>query len=396
MRYAVICLVALVLGVPAAATPQQGAPPDSERRAPASYLFVPGDVIDVTVSSHMGYDRTITIQPDGRIQFPGAGEIVAAGLTPAQLEARLREGLNRELVDPQVTVSLKELNKGLLRRVSVLGAVKTPGVYELKQQSTLPELLASAGGPTPVADLRRIMVTGADGRQKVVADLSGAARTGAASSPVTLEPGDLILVPEGAAPAVLVLGEVLKPGSYELQGEMRLLNALSLAGGPTPRADLRRVTLTHAGQAGQEVVDLEDLLTKGQQENLTANVVLRPGDTLVLPESDRKYYVLGEVNKPEAYPLKPADHLLDAITTAGGSTHEADLSQVTLIRKGAKGQPVSRRVDLKQMMKRGDMTRNETLREGDVIFVPNRHPRRPITDYLGFLSPFSTLLYVLK
>jgi polysaccharide biosynthesis/export protein len=395
MRYAVICLVALVLGVPAAATPQEGAPPESQRPAPASYLFVPGDVIDVTVSSHMGYDRTITIQPDGRIQFPGAGEIVAAGLTPAQIETCFQEGLNRELVDPQVTVSLKELNKQSVRRASVLGAVKTPGTYELKQQSTLPELLASAGGPTPVADLRRIMVTRADGRQKVVGDLSGAARTSAFSSPVTLEPGDLILVPEGA-PAVLVLGEVVKSGSYELQGEMRLLNALSLFCGPTPRADLRRVTLTHAGQAGQEVVDLQDLLTKGQQENLTANVVLRPGDTLVLPECDRKHYVLGEVNKPEACPLKPADHLLDAITTAGGSTHEADLSKVTLIRKDAQGQAVSRSVDLKQMMKHGDMTRNETLREGHVIFVPNRNPKRPLTDYFGFLSPLSTLLYVLK
>src|SRR5216684_57940 len=103
MRYAVTCLVALMLSVPAVATPQEGASPESERQAPASYLFVPGDVIDVTVSSHMGYDRTITIQPDGRIQFPGAGEIVAAGLTPAQLGARLQQGLNRELVDPQVT-----------------------------------------------------------------------------------------------------------------------------------------------------------------------------------------------------------------------------------------------------------------------------------------------------
>jgi polysaccharide biosynthesis/export protein len=393
MRYLALWLVALALGAPAVPAPSAAAPAD--RGASTSYVFVPGDIVDVTVSSHMGYDRTITIQPDGRIQFPEVGEIVAAGLTAAQLAARIQEGLNAGLVDPRVTVSLKELNKGLLRRVSVLGAVKTQGVFELKEQSTLAELLATAGGPTPVADLHRVTVTRADGSKKVVADLSGAARTGEVSNNLALEPGDLIWVPEGTSPTVLVLGEVVKPGSYELQGEMRVLNALSLAGGPTTKADLRHVTLTHAGQSSKEVIDLDDLLTRGQQQNLTANVVLRPGDALVIPESERKFYVFGEVNKADAYPLKPADHLLDAITTAGGSTHEADLAQVMLIRKDEKGQLVPRRIDLKRMLKNGDMVRNEALREGDVIFVPNRKQRHPITDILGFLNPVSSLLYVL-
>ena len=395
MRYLALYLVGvplvgallLALGVPAAAALSTSAPAEHGQAAAASYLFVPGDIIDITVSSHAGYDRTIPIQPDGRIQFPEVGEIVAAGLTSAQLAARIQQGLNTRLVDPQVTVSLKELNKQSVRRVSVLGAVKNPGVFELKEKSTLAELLAAAGGPTPVADLRRITVTRADGSKKVVADLSGAARTGELSQNLVLEPADLIWVPEGTPPTVSVLGQVVKAGSYELQGEMRVLTALSLAGGPTAKADLRHVTLTHAGQTSKEIIDLEDLLT---------NVVLRPGDTLVLPENGRKYYVLGEVNKAEAYPLKPNDRLLDAISTAGGSTHEADLTQVVLIRKDEKGQPIARHIDLNQMMKQADMARNEALREGDVIFVPNRKQKRPITDYLGFLSPLSSLLYVLR
>jgi protein involved in polysaccharide export with SLBB domain len=125
-------------------------------------------------------------------------------------------------------------------------------------------------------------------------------------------------------------------------------------------------------------------------------LLLQPGDTLVLPESECKYYLLGEVNKPEAYPLKPNDRLLDAITTAGGSSHEADLSQVTLIRRDDKGQPVARRGDLKQMMKQGNMVRNEVLQQGDVVFVPSRKQKRPITDLLGFLNPLSSLLFVLR
>jgi polysaccharide biosynthesis/export protein len=364
--------------------------------AEGAYVFVAGDVLDITVQPQKDYDRTVTIQPDGKIVFPVVGEVAAAGLTVQQLTERLQQGLQAELKRPRVTVSLKEINKGLLRRVSVFGAVKTPGVFELKEQCTVTEMLATAGGPTPVADLRRVTITRADGAKKVIVDLAQAARTGEVTENVVLEPGDLIIVPEGAPQTVLVLGEVMKPGSYELQGEMRLMDALSQAGGPTTKADLKRVTLTRAGQQKEEVFDLQELLTKGQQASLASNVVLQPGDTVVLPESERKFYVLGEVTKADAYPLKPADRLLDAITTAGGSTHEADLGKVMLIRKDEKGQPVARQIDVKKMMTKGQMVLNEALKEGDVIFVPNKKPKRPVTDYLSFLYPFSSLLNVLR
>jgi polysaccharide biosynthesis/export protein len=177
---------------------------------------------------------------------------------------------------------------------------------------------------------------------------------------------------------------------------MRLMDALSQAGGPTTKADLKRVTLTRAGQKKEEVFDLQELLTKGQQASLASNVVLQPGDTVVLPESERKFYVLGEVSKADAYPLKPTDRVLDAITTAGGSTHEADLGKVMLIRKDEKGQPVARKIDVKKMMTKGQMLLNEALKEGDVIFVPNKKPRRPVTDYISFLYPLSGLLNILR
>jgi protein involved in polysaccharide export with SLBB domain len=370
-----------------------------------AYVFVPGDVLEISVQPQQGYDRTLTIQPDGKIVYPVVGELTAAGMTITQLTERLQHGLEAELKRPRVTVSLKEANKAAVRRVSVLGAVRTPGAFDLKEGSTLAEMLATAGGPTPIADLRRITITRAEcaaptplrgvppppAGKKLLADLSGAAHTGEVDENFTLEPGDLIIVPEGPPPTVLVLGEVVKPGSYELQGEMRLMDALSQAGGPTTHADLRRVTLTRAGEKEKEVFDLQELLTQGQPDGEKVNILLRPGDTLLLPESERKFYVLGEVNKSEAYPLKPNTRLLDAIVTAGGSTREADLTKVTLLRKGDKNQPVAREVNLKAMMQKGDTALNEPLREGDVVFVPSRKQKRPITDYLGIIYPLASL-----
>jgi polysaccharide export outer membrane protein len=397
MRCLAVCLIALILGPVAVNAADQGTPgPAGTHRVddtPASYLFEPGDVIDVTVSSHQGYDRTITIQPDGRVYLPVAGEIVAAGLTAPQLAARIQKGLTVELVDPEVAVSLKELNHGLMRRVSVLGAVKSPGVFELKQRSSLAEMLAAAGGPTPVADLRHVTITHGSGGNKAVADLSRTPGAGDAGSEQVLEPGDVVFVPEGVPPVVMVLGEVAKPGSYTLQGVMRLMDALSLAGGPTTKADLRRVAVTHAGKTQEELLDVQEFLTTGQPGNSDSNILIQPGDTIILPESQHKFYVIGEVNKAEAYPLKPKERLLDAVTAAGGSTHEADLSRVMLVRKDAKGQAVARRVDIKRMMNHGDMAGNELLQEGDVVFVPNRKPPRDLTN---FLYPLSGLFGILR
>jgi protein involved in polysaccharide export with SLBB domain len=177
---------------------------------------------------------------------------------------------------------------------------------------------------------------------------------------------------------------------------MRLMDALSQAGGPTTHADLRRVTLTRAGEKEKEVFDLQELLTQGQPDGEKVNILLRPGDTLLLPESERKFYVLGEVNKSEAYPLKPNTRLLDAIVTAGGSTREADLTKVTLLRKNEAGQPVARQVNLKAMMQKAEMALNETLQEGDVVFVPSRRQKRPISDYLGVLYPVTSLLSLFR
>ena len=77
------------------------------------------------VVDHEAMPSGLDSSTSGRIEivFPVVGEVAAAGLTVQQLTERLQEGLQAELKRPRVTVSLKEINKGLLRRVSVFGAV---------------------------------------------------------------------------------------------------------------------------------------------------------------------------------------------------------------------------------------------------------------------------------
>jgi len=351
-------------------------------------------VLEVTVAPQHTFDRTVTIQPDGTISYPVLGRFQAAGLTVAELEAKLRDGLNAELVDPQVSVVLKEF-KQAVRRVNLLGAVHNPNVFELKEGDTLADVLVAGGNPTPRADLRHVTLMHASGATTVV-DLISKEEPAAAQPEapaeriwrlgrnVPLQAGDVILVREGAAPSALVLGEVNKAGSYEIQGETRLLDLLALAGGPAPKADLRRISLRHAGDTETQTLDLQPLLVLGDTSQTALNVSIQPGDTVVLAETDQVVYVAGRVARPGIYALKPNQRVLDVLLDTGYGA-DAGTHTATLVHRGPDGKPVPRTLDLNKIMAKGDQTENEVLRPGDVLYVPEKRTKRQTLEMLNLL-----------
>jgi polysaccharide export outer membrane protein len=360
--------------------------------APPHYRFAPGDVIDVTVEPQRDFDRSVTVQPDGKISYPLIGQLQAAGLTVEQLAGKLGDALNRELVDPHVIVALKESNKQALGRVSLLGAVRSPGAFELKDGTTLAEVLASGGGPSPRADLRRVTITRAD-QSVVTDDLAQTEKTGQVGQNLVLQPGDIIVVPEGELQTILMLGEVTKPGSYEISGEARLLDVLTQAGGLTPKADLRRVTLARAGAGGTRTIDLQPLLVRGDRTDPDLNVLLQPGDTVFIAETQQQVYVLGSVDRPGIYALKPGARVLDMLVAAGGAG--AGASKAVLVRRDANGQPAGKPLNLKKIMSKGDMAENEPLRPGDVLYVPDKKSPQS-GGALGLIWPLTGLINLFR
>jgi polysaccharide biosynthesis/export protein len=355
-------------------------------QASPDYILGPGDAMDVTVTSHPGYDRSLTIQPDGKIFYPGVGEVRASGLTVPQLREKLLAGLEETLNHPDLTISLREI-RSAVNRVSVLGAVRAPAVLELRPKWRVTEALAAAGGPVANADLSRVTITRAD-QHVLTVDLAPSAHSGRAENNLELEPGDLIIVPEGARPTVQVLGEVLRPAQYPLEAGAKVMDALSLAGGPTSNADLSGATIARSGEAGLIKIDLGALMIEG---DLSKNVTLEPGDAVYVPATSRKVYVVGEVGKGGAYPLRGGERLMDALMAAAGPSKEADLAKASLIRRGPDGQATLTKVDLRKLLSDGDMKMNPALQDGDVLFVPNRRHKRPITDYLNLLYPLTWL-----
>lgn len=134
----------------------------------------------------------IFVDASGNLQLPLLGSIRAAGLTPRELSDEIQRQLGaRYLRNPQVAVTVK---KAASQKITVDGAVTTPGVFEMRGRTTLMQAVAMAQGATRTADIRRVAVfrTVDDRRMVAVFDLA-AIRSGAAVDPV-LQGDDSVVV----------------------------------------------------------------------------------------------------------------------------------------------------------------------------------------------------------
>ncbi len=270
--------------------------PTGAVRAADTYTLGTQDVVAITVWEHPEMSRNATIRSDGMISVPPLGDLPARGKTTTDLAQDLENALSRTLrITAQVTVSVAEYNS---RSVSVAGQVDKPGRYAYETFPSLVDVLGQAGGLSALADLSRVRILrqGKEGPQTFTVDVSRAVQTGDLIGVPALESGDVIFVPAlagagtaaggtGVAPGsetIYVLGEVARPGAYPAIQGMGLLQALSLAGGLTPRGNLGEVeVISGAGQ--QESfrirVDLEREMAQGK-----AGLPLMAGD-VVLVES---------------------------------------------------------------------------------------------------------------
>ena len=108
------------------------------------YRIGPADVLDISVFNVPELSKTVQVADTGTVNFPLVGEVPAAGKTAQQLERELTAKLGAKyLQNPQVTVLLKENNSQL---VTIEGAVKSPGVYPMKGETTLLQSMAHGRG----------------------------------------------------------------------------------------------------------------------------------------------------------------------------------------------------------------------------------------------------------
>jgi polysaccharide export outer membrane protein len=165
----------------------------------------------------------------------------------------------------------------------VLGEVKKPGAYVLDKETSALEAITLAGGFTERAasTVAKVLRRRPDGNQETITiDLAG---TDPRAREFMLAEGDTILVPTGNS--FYVLGEVKKPGAYQLEHAVTAIEGVALAGGFTDKAAPNRTKVIRTHRDGRQetfIVDLNDVLKRGRKDK---DIPLLENDVVVVPES---------------------------------------------------------------------------------------------------------------
>jgi polysaccharide export outer membrane protein len=256
----------------------------SQEKATLEYKIGAQDLLDISVFGLDDLNRTVRVSEDGTITLPLLGEIKVGGLTKTGLEKKL-SGLLEEkyLHNPQVTVFIREHQS---TRVSVLGAVRNPGLYDLLGRETLMQIISQAGGLTTEAgDEIIIMRQREDGMSNSLKiSIDDLFVKGDATLNVPLQPSDIINVPIDKTVFVYVMGQVRNPGVLEVKRSNipTLLQAIAQAGGFSERASKGRVLIKRRDEKGREIkikVNVKSIIKRRKKD-----IQLLENDVIFVPE----------------------------------------------------------------------------------------------------------------
>lgn len=220
----------------------------------ADVLVGPGDILKVTVFNNPDLAMETRVSEGGTISFPLVGEVAVKGLPPADVEKRVAELLERGgfVRKPQVNVLITSFQS---QQISVLGQVNRPGRYPVDGKRTLVDVLAQAGGVNAEgSDLVYVIRTANGKTEKQLVNLSAMMRSASMEQNVGLAGGDIVYVER--ANRFYIYGEVQRPGSYRLEANMTVVQALSAGGGLTQRGSERGIRVKRRGKDGK-LVEIE-------------------------------------------------------------------------------------------------------------------------------------------
>ncbi|HEX4153896.1 MAG TPA: SLBB domain-containing protein [Steroidobacteraceae bacterium] len=300
--------------------------PVSDIQVPVGYLVGPGDTLVIQLYGNEPATYELTVERDGRINFPKIGPIMVSGMTFDSARNAIQERVSKQLIGSRVSVTMGDLRS---IRVFVLGDANKPGSYTVSGLSTMTNALFVSGGVKKIGSLRNIQLK-RDGRLVSTLDLYDLLLHGDNSQDHQLLPDDVIFIPP-IGKTVSVYGAVHRPAIYELKNETTADQAVELAGGLLPDADasrgeLERILPSHA----PHITDVNLTASEGRM------LALDNGDKLRIPEIrptlENSVKLSGYVFRPGAFAYYPGLRLSDILGNFGELRPEADLHYI-LIRR---------------------------------------------------------------
>lgn len=171
----------------------------AEPQEPPIYLIGPGDSLLITVWREADLSTAATVRPDGRISIPLVEDVMAAGKTPPDLADAIAERLSQYLQNPKVTVTVASGLGDLSQQIRIVGDTAQPSAIPYRSGMTLLDAVIATGGLSRQADGNgTVVVRQTDGlTREIPVRLADLVRQGDASANIALQPGDVIVIPEG-------------------------------------------------------------------------------------------------------------------------------------------------------------------------------------------------------
>ncbi len=408
-----------------------------------SYTLGPGDRLRVDIFNVPEYSGEFNVLADGTVNLPVIGAIRVQGATLQRTSSVLTGYFSRYVKRPIVTISLiapRPVQFAIAGEVTRAGSYTIAFTPENRKFPSITQAIQLAGGTTQTANLRQVKVRRAATGRIITVNMLDVLQRGNTSQDISLRDGDTVFISrsENISAAdlsrvsgsnlanqdtnikVAVIGEVGKPGTYTLKGDSNpaaggvgrvtpptLTEAIKIAGGSTPSADLSRIKVRRNTRNGPGQTVGINLLSLLQSGDFSQDIVLQDGDTILLPTTTSvnnanssliaasnlgpqsitpvKIVIAGEVNRPGSYTVKGDANttnnntqltgtvtlptVTQAIQAASGIKPTADIRQIQLIRTTRSGEQKIA-LNLFKLLQQGDTSQDIILQEGDRIFIP--------------------------
>jgi polysaccharide biosynthesis/export protein len=420
----------------------------------ADYVLGPGDQIKLDMyGQNELFGTPYSVLVDGSLTLPFVGRVFVGGKTIRDAEADISAQYKKYFKRPYLTLVLVKPRQLTL---AVSGEVVKPGTYPFAgtdQIPTVSQLLKLSGGVTPSANLRNIQVRRSSFDQPnkyetIRINLMRLIQEGDISQDIRLRDGDIVVVQASEQPSIedfaaavnssfaadntqplniAVVGQVFRPGPYTVQASNTAIGAagtqgsvtsgsntrnlptvsqaIQLAGGIRPEADVRKVQVRRVSRMGNEQllsVDLWSLLVKG---DIRQDIPLQQGDTVVVSKAtvpltaeEQQFLsdatlspatidvnVVGEVPRPGTVKIKPNTPLNTAVLSAGGfDNRRANKNMVKLVRLNPDGTVTERKIKISFNAPVNEEN-NPALRNNDVVIV-GRSGLASFSDALGSVT----------
>lgn len=343
--------------------------PSSNLPTPVNYRLGPGDEVIIDIWGTNQATIRQTISPEGCINIPDIGLVNLNGMTVKEADSYMRRKLSQiYAVDGDNASSDIKLTLGNIRtiQVNLIGELNAPGTYDLSSFSNVLHAIYRAGGVNELGSLRDIRLV-RNGKVKAVVDLYDFILKGITPDNITLEEGDVVIVPPYTH-FVTVKGGVKRPMTYEMTEGQTVSDLIDYAGGFKGDAYKENVSIVRKNGKEHQVytVDAPDY----------QKFALMDGDTLtvgtMIDRFENKLEIKGAVYRPGIYQLgEDIDTVSELIRKADGLKGDAFTNRGLIHREREDLTLVTIPFDVKAIL--DGSAQDLPLQRNDIVYIASIH-----------------------